>query len=363
MKIAMDKVFQAVKDGHSANIIAQLREAGIVMDSMPGKVGFLHRPAREIILQKREDGSFAYDAQSELVTVSNAGIPAWLTNYWDPRLIEILTSPLKAAQIAGSEVSKGDWTVTTATFMTVERVGQVSSYGDYNTNGMSAANINFPQRQAYRYQGFAQWGELQLDIAAKARVNYANEVNAACLLAMAQFQNASYFFGIAGLQNYGLLNDPALPAAIVATARWNAAATDATTIYEDIRRLFVQLQLQSNGVIDLETPVVLAMSPTILPALNKTNQFNVNVYDLLKKNFPNIRIETAVQYGQRTGGEFVQMFAESVQGQRTLEVAFTEKMRAHAVVVGHSSWSQKKSAGTFGAVLYNSFAVASMTGV
>ena len=46
----------------------------------------------------------------------------------------------------------------------------------------------------------------------------------------------------------------------------------------------------------------------------------------------------------------------------TVAQAFTEKMRAHAVVVGHSSWSQKKSQGTFGTVIYQPFAIASMIG-
>ena len=35
----------------------------------------------------------AMDAQPALVTVSNSGIPAFLTMYTDPKLIEILTAP------------------------------------------------------------------------------------------------------------------------------------------------------------------------------------------------------------------------------------------------------------------------------
>ncbi len=51
------------------------------------------------------------------------------------------------------------------------------------------------------------------------------------------------------------------------------------------------------GLIEADTKMVLAMSPASEGALTQTNSFNVNVFDLLKKNFPNIRVETAIQYG------------------------------------------------------------------
>ena len=73
--------------------------------------------------------------------------------------------------------------------------------------------------------------------------------------------------------------------------------------------------------------------------------------------------ETAVQYGNQTGGELVQMIVESVNGVRTAQPAFTEKMRAHAVVVEESSWRQKKSGGTWGAIIRQPLGIASMIGV
>ena len=47
----------------------------------------------------------ANDAQ--IVTVPNAAIPAELTAYYDPRIIDIVTRPRKAREIFG-EVQKGD---------------------------------------------------------------------------------------------------------------------------------------------------------------------------------------------------------------------------------------------------------------
>ena len=309
----------------------------------------------------RGDLTLAMDAQPELVTQSNAGIPAFLSNFLDPKLIEVLVSPMMASIILG-ETKKGDWTTTVATFPVVESTGEVSSYGDYNANGSADANLNFPQRQQYVYQTFSQWGERELAQAGLAKVDWASRINIASVLVLNKFQNASYFFGIANLQNYGLLNDPSLYPSIAPTAQWNLAATTAEEVYEDIRRIFVQLQNQANGTVDNNMRMVLAMSPTTAVALNKTNQYNVNVYDQLKKNFPNLRVESAVEYNT-TGGQLVQMIVEEIEGQETATAAFGEKLRAHAMVVDSSSWKQKKSQTTYGTVIFRPFAIASMIGV
>src|SRR5262249_42586053 len=152
----------------------------------------------------------------------------------------------------------GTWVDDFVTFSVIESVGETSSYGDFNNNGMTKANVNFPHRQAYLYQAFSQWGEREMDRYAKARIDWANQQSQSTVKVLNRFQNDSYFFGIAGLQNYGLFTDPALYPAIVATISWATATPN--QIYEDVRRMFVQLQLQSDGVIEAEAPMTLALS-------------------------------------------------------------------------------------------------------
>ena len=53
----------------------------------------------------------AMDAQPALITTSNAGIPAFLSTYVDPKLIEILVSPMKAAEVVG------EWRLTGCTLV------------------------------------------------------------------------------------------------------------------------------------------------------------------------------------------------------------------------------------------------------
>jgi hypothetical protein len=322
------------------------------------------------------EAAMALDAQPALVTISNSGIPSYLSNYIDPALIEVLVTPNRAAQIFG-EAKKGDWVTNTATFPVIENTGEVSSYGDYNENGSAGANANFPQRQAYHYQTMTQWGEKQLETYSLAKIDYASRLNIASAVVLGKFQNNSYFFGIAGLQNYGLLNDPQLAAPIAPGAKvfnsnlpgpWvtNGQITASSLeIYNDIQALFLQLTSQSGGLIEMDDELILAMSPVTAVALTQTNAtFATNVMDLIKKNFPKIRVETASQYTNPNGaGNLVQMIAPSVEGQETGFCAFTEKMRAHAIVRKTSSFLQKKSQGTWGAVVRQPFAIAQLVGV
>jgi len=308
----------------------------------------------------------AMDAAGPLVTVSNSGIPAYLSNYLDPEVTRVLTTPMKAAEIFG-ESKKGDRTTSTTTFPVVESTGEVSAYGDFNNNGRSGANANFPQRQSYHYQTITEWGEVELEKAGLARLNWASEVNIASILVLNKFQNNSYFYGVAGLQNYGLLNDPNLSAPIAPLPNGTSGGTtwatkDGAGVYSDIQALFKQLQTQMKGNIDRESKMLLTMSPQSEVYLTNTNQYNVNVSDQLKKNFPNMRVETAVQYSTGSG-ELVQLFAEEVDGTKTAFCAFTEKLRAHPIILDMSSFKQKKSQGTWGSIIRRPVAIAQLLGV
>lgn len=339
------------------------REYGIIF---PGAQDFLPDDFRR-------DYALAMDAQPALVTTSNAGIPAYLTNYMDPDLIKILVSPMRAAEILG-EVKKGDWLTKTATFPIVENTGETSVYGDYNENGSVGINTNFPQRQSFHYQTITQWGEKWLEEMGLAKIGAAAQLNVASAQVLNKFQNQTYFFGVSGLLLYGLLNDPNLSAALQPGAKvygsaahgpWITSGVVTATpneVYNDILSMFVQLVSQGNGTIDEDTPLTLAMSPLSRTALQSANSFNVNVEDLLAKNFPNLTIKTAPEYAT-TAGNLVQMIATSVEGQDTGYCAFTEKMRAHAIVVEMSAYKQKKSQGTWGAIIRQPFAISQMLGV
>lgn len=307
----------------------------------------------------------AQDAQPGLITTSNSGIPSMLSTFIDPKVIEVLVAPMKAAEILGEE-KKGDWITDTLTFPMIEYTGEVSSYGDYSNNGSSGANANFPQRQTYHYQTVTQYGEREIERAGLAKLDWVSRLNIASVLVLNKYQNLSYFFGIQGLAIYGLLNDPRLVAAITPATKaaggvtW--AAGTALEIYQDVLNLFSQLQSQSNGLVEMTDAMTLALSPVAAVNLNKISPFNVNVRKSISDNFPNMEIITAPEYAT-TGGQLMQMIVKEKEGQETARCIFTEKMRAHPVITAESSWRQKKSQGTAGTVIYRPFLIAQMLGL
>ena len=129
-----------------------------------GKYGIVLPGAKDYLKPEfAENFALAMDAQPQMVTANNAGIPAYFTNYVDPELIRVLVTPMKAAEIIG-EVKKGDWTTLTSQFPIVESTGETSAYGDFNNNGMTSANVNWVPRQSFHYQTHTRWGERELDM-------------------------------------------------------------------------------------------------------------------------------------------------------------------------------------------------------
>jgi hypothetical protein len=327
----------------------------------------------------KRDYTLAMDAQPALSGDLNAGVPALFTTMVDPTVYEILFSPNKAAVIF-SEQRKGTWLDETIMFPQVEHIGEVSSYGDYNENGTASANANWPQRQSYLFQTLMQYGERELARAGLARINWVSEVNKAAATVLNKYQNLTYFFGVANLQTYGALTDPLLTASLTPAVKANggtgwikngAINATANEIYADIEALYLQLVIQTAGLIDQETKLTLALAPGPAVALTATNSFNVNVSDLIKKNFPNLRVETAMQYGQTSAsnpqgiaaGNLVQLIADEIEGQKTGFCAFNDKARAHKIVRQTSSFKQKITAGSWGFVLRMPNGIASMLGV
>ena len=136
----------------------------------------------------------------------------------------------------------------------------------------------------------------------------------------------------------------------------------------DMLRLVQKAIAQGNGLVDTNTTFRMGISPGNNSNFSKTNQYNYNVNDQIKKNFPNLSIVTVPEFAIAGGGnvsggsELVQLIAEIPEGGKTVEGAFTEKLRAHAMVVLTSSWEQKKSAGSWGVIFYRPVLVASMLG-
>lgn len=317
--------------------------------------------------QWRGDIGLAMDAQPQLVTAANAAIPAFLANIVDPQVIDVVLQPTRAAEIAGGEVKKGDWTTQSMMMPLAEPVGYVVSYGDYENGGTVDANVNWIARQPYHYQTIKRLGERQTAMWGLAAIDWNARLDRSVAETFSRFQNRSYFYGISGLQNYGMLNDPSLitpitPATKVAggTTWVNATAEE---IYNDILALYTQLQTQMGGNLEMTDRMVLVISTLRQPLLAKISSLTlIPVIDAIRRSFPNLEIRVAPEYST-TSGELIQLIVPEYQGVETIWAAFTEKMRGHPIVQELSAWAQKFSAGTWGAIIRRPIAVAQMLGI
>ena len=352
MRMAFDEstLRRAVSAGLEPQIFRMLaKEHGITFDEGLGEQHFFPEMAMDA-------------PQDILVTSPNTGVPWYLTNWMDPRTVQVLVTPMMAAVIAG-EVGKGTWVSRTATWKVSEATGETAAYGDYSMSGSTDVNYDFPYRQNVLFQAFLQYGDREVATAAEAKIDLPGDKQASNALALSKALNFIYNYGVAGLQNYGLLNDPTLPPPITPTFSWlTSASATALTVYQDFVRLWVQLQLQAPGLVRRDSPLVVAMSPENSGALAQVTQYNTNSVEmLLKQNFKNLRIETAPEYNTGSG-QLVQMIAENIENQPTLETAFSTKMHAHTPVRNVSSYMAKRTSGGYGTYWYRPFLCASMLG-
>ena len=330
--------------------------------------GIVPQPYAELMKDGwRSNPKLAMDAQPQTVTAQNVGIPAYLANLLDPQMVRVLVTPMKAA-VVYSEVKKGDYTTVTTQFPTVESTGEVAPYGDYNNSGMVGSNYNWVPRQSYHYQTVAQYGDRETELFGLAQINYVSDINYSSALVLNKFQNKSYFYGIAGLQNYGGLNDSSLSAAISPSTKLAGGTTwavaQAFEIFQDILLLYQQIQTQLQGYeIDRDTPMTLAMSPTLEPNLGKVTQFTLaSVRVAIKDNWPNLKIVTAPEYNT-SAGQLMQLIVDEIDGVKSTYSAFTEKLRAGRIIPQLSSFQQKKIGGTWGTIIRRPLAIAQMIGM
>ena len=71
---------------------------------LPLERGELETALARLTLACEALGDLILDAQPALVTQSNSGIPAFLSNYLDPKVIEVLVAPMKRQAPRGSVV-------------------------------------------------------------------------------------------------------------------------------------------------------------------------------------------------------------------------------------------------------------------
>lgn len=323
--------------------------------------GFIFDGAKGLITKKTIDRI----ARDSMITPPNSGVPAVFTTYVDPKVVDILTAPTNAREIFG-EVKKGDWTNSGSLFKAIEATGQSTAYTDFGNGATADVNVTYPYRENYLAQTHIRYGEQEMAVLGKAAVNLSAEKQRSAATIINIDTNKYYLLGVDGKEIYGLLNEPNLPASISpATVNTNVTKWEGKTtqqIYDDVLLLAAELFENSMGLINQSSDLVLAVSPGSNVLLGKATDYNVSVLDMLNKYFTNLSIVVLPELAQ-TSGTVVMLVARSVNGDKVAELAYSEKMRALRIVP-HTSWYEQKYVfGTYGAIVYKPFAIATMTGV
>ncbi|CDH33889.1 major capsid family protein [Xenorhabdus bovienii] len=325
--------------------------------------GFIFNGAREWITR---DNMPRLIQDAALITSPNSTVPAELLAYVDPTVIEILTAIRNARELY-SEEKRGDWTTPYMKWRANEVTGNTAAYSDFGHSGKSGTNYEHHTREQYRYQTVIQYGDLEADMASGAKINLAADKQRAAATIIDIDSNKFYLLGVAGREIYGALNDPNLNPAIAAAPTGEKGSTkwlNKTTQqrYRDILNLFARLVNQTQGLISESDELILAISPTLRVQLGDATDFNVSVMKMLTTYFSNLKLVSLPQLGGPSG-ETIQLIAPKVAGMETGLLGFGEKMRAGRIVPDLSSFSQKFTATTYGAVIRIPAAVAQMTGM
>jgi hypothetical protein len=329
----------------------------------------------------KRNPQLALDAQPALSTDPSAAIPALLTTTIDPEVYRVAYAPLDFAEIL-TERRIGAWTDQTRMLPVVEETGEVSTYGDRSTSGRAGLNVNWPQVQAYLFQCFLEYGDLETERMGLAKISYVSELQATAADLLNRYQNFTYALGVEGLQCYGYINNPFLSAALTPAVKANGGTTWFTSggspnatpneVYNDALALIQALIQQTQGTVKENSPMTLSLSPGSNQAFHFANSFGLFTDDLIKKGYPNLKIMTAPQYGKKTvvnfqgfstAGNVMQLRVDEVIRQKVAYAAFNEKLRAGRIVPGNSSFSQKFTSGTWGTLTRMPVGVVTMIGI
>lgn len=328
----------------------QLKEYGFNLDSYE-------------VVGNAEEGKMAMDAA--LITNPNMGVPVEALTYFDERVIKILTQKRAATEIF-NERKFGSRADLIRKFKQVEDTGFTQPYSDYSDNGKSDVNYNYPARENYLFETVIKYGDLEQETASKAKINLLADKQSSAATNIAIDFNRFYMSGVAGLENYGILNAPNLPSAIVAATGASGYTTWSTKtgaeIYADIVAMMADMSNRAGGHVDMTTRYKLVVGPSVYAYLAQQNALGTEtVIGMIKRSFVNLEVVVAPEYDDAT--KKIQLIAVEVEGVPTGELGFSEKLSAGRVVPFLSHHAQKFMAGTYGAIVYRPIFITTMTGI
>lgn len=350
-----------------SNLFETAKELGINAPYAKGFMAYDDVNGQVVVNAKRTAAQMAMDA----TLTPNLGIPAALSTFLSPEVVSVLVSPNNATKLA-VETKRGDFATDFYQFPVEEISGSVQPYSDYGHAVSTDINFNYPARENFRFQTAIKFGDLEVEKAAVAKISLAARKQRAAASTIAKAANKFYLFGVQDKALYGLLNDPNLnatvsPITVGANSTWAAktaadAGSSANLVYGDINKLVNELSTKAGGYFDANAPMVLGVSNAKFQYLSMANTYGVTALQLIKANYPNMEVVQVPELST-AAGDMLYLTMREVDGVSVAEAAYSEKYRLGRLIPQLTSFEQKASAGTYGAVIKQPAFIATMTGI
>lgn len=301
-------------------------------------------------------------------------LQAWLTGQ-----VHVVTAARKADQLFGVTTA-GSWEDEEIIQEVMELTGAAGLYSDFGSIPLSSWNLTYEKRGVVRFEEGLQVGELEGLRSGRIGVNSADNKRKAAALALEVSRNRVAFYGFGEMTTrpvYGVLNDPNLPAYVnVAAEETNTAWSDKTRegIIRDILSGLQQLRTRSGEIVDpTSTPIKLVVASDCVDYLASPNgagaQIGETPNDWLNKNYPNVKVESCVEFNKANGAANVfYLFAETVgdsgtDGGGVIEQIVPSRIRALGVDTGVKVVTEDFTNATSGCWVKRPYAVYRASGI
>lgn len=311
------------------------------------------------------------DVDTPVYNIGSTGVPfQFLTAYAKKPINQILMK--RAYSQIGQEMQMGNFATNVAMIPVQGLVNEIAVYDDFSTTGTSDVNNTYPLREFYRGQTIIQYGDLEVEATAQAKIDIIASKRYSAAQAVAIAQNKLFFVGNVNSsgqfisKTYGVLNDPGLnPSLPAPNGNWSLA--NALNIYNDFLYAFQQLVTQMGNNVEQSAKMKFVTSGQAYTYINAVTTLGISVSAMIKGAFPNVEFITAPEYltlasGSDALGGF-QLILEDAIDEGAAADLFSYKYRGHGTVRQASSFIEKVSFGSGGCAVLAPLAIVTITGL
>lgn len=358
---------------------------GIAMDSMEA-IQALQRVGILMSRHSLETYAQAYGARGMDAAVTIPGLTVnpgqsnspylQFLQTWLPGQVQVVTQARKADMLFGITTA-GAWEDEEIIQEILELVGVAQPYSDLGNIPLSSWNMSYEKRGVARFEEGLSVGALEDLRSGRIGINAAQTKRNAASLALDIARDRVAFYGYGGVETYpiyGALNDVNLPGyqSLPSGKSWSVASR--AEIVMDLLFIMSSLRKQSKEAVDPTTDRIrLVIASDVVDYLNTPSgtgsEMGETAGDWLRKNYPNVTIESAVQFNGANGGANVlYAYAESVgesgtDGGGVIEQIVPARFKALGVDTSCKVVTEDFTNATSGVLVKRPFAVFRGTGI